>query len=380
MARIGVLLIVGWVGTAFVGAACGRPGPQPQATTKPRVTVEVLRLQEVEDRVVVPASVVPSATVQVVAKVPGRVRAVHVSEGDAVHAGDLLVTLDPRDLLVAVRQAEGQVSLAAASLEAAQVQERALEKDFRRIEDLARTGSASQGDLDRVRAQYEAAIAQRKVAHAQVQVAQAALALARQNLEETRVVAPMDGVVVKRNVDPGQETAPGAAGPLIVLAAMDPVFIEGAVPEALWGRLFAGMPASVRLDGLPDQVYQGRVALLGPTVDPVSRMVRVRVEVENPVRPGAQRLTAGMAAQIELVPESARGFVIPMNAVRREESARLVLFFVSEQGRVVEKAVQPVRKEGLRFLAREGLSEGERLITAGPKELAPGDEVEVVAP
>lgn len=360
-------------------AACPRePDGATDGPERPRVTVESLRLRDWEDRVTVPVTVAPAATVHVVARVPGRVREVRVQEGDEVRAGDPLVLLDTRDLVLAVRQAEGQAALARASLRAAVAQRDTLARERARFEELARTGSASQGETERVQAQAEAAEAQVGVARAQVQIAEAALAQARKALEDARVTAPVDGLVVERRVDPGQETAPAAAAPLVVLAGVDPVHVEGSVPEHVFGRLRAGMEASVRFDGLPGETFRGAVTLVGPTVDPVSRLVRVRVEVPNPRGPTGRRLAPGMSGVLEIVPEAGRYFVIPTNAVRRQEGDRLVVFLVGDDGRVVERAVRAVRKEGLTFLALEGLSEGERLVTAGPKELHGGDEVEVV--
>lgn len=365
---------------AVLLAACSRePDAARDGPHRPRVTVESLRLRDWEDRVMVPVTVAPAATVHVVARVPGRVREVRVREGDEVRAGDPLVLLDTRDLVLAGRQAEGQAALARASLRAAVAQRDTLARDRARFEELAKTGSVSQGEMDRIQAQSEAAEAQVGVARAQVQVAEAALALARKALEDARVTAPVDGLVVKRGVDPGQETSPAAAAPLVVLAGVDPVHVEGSVPEHVFGRLHAGMEASVRFDGLAGETFRGVVTLVGPTVDPVSRMVRVRVVVPNPRDQGRRRLAAGMSGVLEIVPQAGRYFVIPMNAVRRQEGDRLVVFLVGDDGRVVERAVRAVRKEGLTFLALEGLSEGERLVTAGPKELHAGDEVEVVS-
>lgn len=367
------------VGVGLLSACSRDPAPATVAPDRPRVTVETLRLRDWEDRVVVPVTVAPAATVHVVARVPGRVREVRVQEGDEVRAGDPLVVLDTRDLALAVRQAEGQVALARASLRAAEAQRDTLVRDRARFEELAKTGSASQGEADRMRAQAEAAEAQVGVARAQVQVAEAALALARKALDDARVTAPVDGLVMKRGVDPGQETSPAAATPLVVLASVDPVHVDGSVPEHVFGRLRAGMEASVRFDGLPGETFRGTVTLVGPAVDPVSRLVRVRVVVRNPADQGRRRLAAGMSGVLEVVPETGRYFVVPMNAVRRQEEDRLVVFVVGDDGRVAERAVRPVRKEGLTFLALEGLAEGERLVTAGPKELHAGDEVEVVS-
>lgn len=356
---------------------CSGPKEEQAPKERPRVTVQPLRRQDWAEKVVVPVTVTPAAMVYVVARVPGKVRQVRVEEGDEVEAGDVLLVLDTRDLAIAVRQSEGQVALAKANLQAARVQRDTLEKDFRRFQELEKSRSVSAGDLEKLEAQFKAAQAQVELAEAQVKVAEAALALARSQLQDAVVRAPIGGVVVKRGVDVGQETAPGSANPLVTLAAIDPVRLEGSVPEYLLGRLTPGMEVMARFDSIPDETFSGKITLIGPSVDAISRQVRVRVEMENPKSNGKRRLILGMSGTLEITPASGQYFIIPLNAVRRQEGENVVLFFVDKSNKVYEKAIRPLRKEGLKFLALEGLDEGEFLVTAGPKELAAGDIVEV---
>lgn len=379
--RIAAIRFLAFFMVIITVSGCSKDVQTEATSTRPKVTARRLSTEIWREKLEVPATVMPDATVNVIAKVPGRVKAVLVDEGREVTAGDLLVELDTRDLAIAVRAAEGQVQMAKAGLEAAQVQKDNLSKELARSDSLHKSGALSKGDFDKIEAAYKSACAQVEVARAQLQVALAALDTARKNLSDARVAAPLTGVVVKRMIDPGQETSPMSPTPLMVLASVDPVKVEANVPEAVLGRLRTGMDAEVVLDGLPTQAFRGTVELVGPTVDPVSKMVRIRVRVPNPrdETTGTRRITLGMSGIIRLVPDEGRYFVVPLNTVRREEPDGLVVLIVLPDSTITERKVRPLRREGLYFIASEGLAEGEFLVTAAPKEIQPGTAVEVIA-
>lgn len=356
--------------------ACQKDDPGNQASKKPKVGVRPLVLEDWADRVEVPATVLPAATVNVIARVPGRLAEVRADEGAEVAQGDVIAVLDPRDLRIAVQAAEGQAAMARAGLDAATVQRDNLARDGKRFAALKQTGSVSESEAEKLDAALRAAEAQVGVAKAQLQVAQAGLEAARRNLSDATVKAPIDGVIVKRTFDVGQETAP-AAGPLVILAAVDPLRVEGSAPEAVMSRIAAGAPARVRLDALPGETFEGTVELVGPAVDPLTKMVRVRVALPNPVVDGRRRIAPGMSAVVSVTPEQGRYFSLPLNAVRRQDGDRLVILVAGEDGTVREKKILPVRKEGLRFLALDGLAEGDKLVIAAPVELEAGTAVDV---
>lgn len=369
-------------------AACRQAGQdEAAADTKPRVTLRTLALQDWNDEVTIPATAIPNNTVNVVAKVPGRVLSIPADEGTEVLAGDTLVELDPRDLIIALKAAEGQVAMARAGLEAARVQRDNLLRDKERFDALRRTGSIPAADADKVDAGLRAAEAQVGMAEAQLNVASTGLEMSRRNRADATVKAPVDGLVTRRMVDVGQETSPMAPLPLAILSGTDPMHVEGNAPEAYFGRIHPRMKAEVRFDGLPDRVFEGQIDLVGPTVDPMSKMVRVRVSVMNPFEDGDEivrgerPIVPGMSGRIRIVPESGRYFVIPLNTVRQETpDGGLVILLVDSEDRIVRRKVMPVRKDGLRFLALEGLSEGERLVMAAPKDIEPGTIVQSSAP
>jgi len=340
------------------------------------VIVRTLALQAWSERLQVPATVVSPALVTVLPETKGRVSELHADEGDEVAAGALLAVLETDDVDLARRQAAGQVAMARAGFTAADVNRQNLARQFERFEALKKAGSVPDAEYDNVKAGFQAAEAQLGVARAQVSVAEAALATVDKALADARVTAPIAGLVVKRGLNVGDEAIPLSPVPFFVLAGADPLYVEGSAPEHALGRLRPGMPARLTFDGLPGEVFDGAVKLVGPTVDPATKTVRVRVEAANPRVEGRRRLAPGLSGILEVVPEEGRFFVLPLNTVRRQEGAQLVVLLVGSDNKVVERRLTPLRKEGLTFLALEGLTEGERLVLAAPKDLQAGAAVD----
>jgi RND family efflux transporter MFP subunit len=359
-------------------AACSTPTEaDPDTAPKtPRVVVRPLALQAWSEQLRVPATVVPTALVSVLPETRGRVRELHVDEGDEVAQGALLAVLDTDDVDLQRRQAAGQVAMARAGMAAATVNRQNLARQLERFEALKKAGSVADAEYDNVKAGFDAAEAQLGLARAQVSVAEAALATVDEALSDARITAPIAGLVVKRSLNVGDEAIPLSPVPFFVLASAEPLYVEGNAPEHVLGRLRAGMPARLTFDGLPGEVFEGTVKLIGPTVDPLAKTVRVRAEVPNPVVEGRRRLAPGLSGVIELVPAEGRYFVLPLNTVRRQEGEQLVVLLVDESGKVAERRLTPLRKEGLTFLALDGLAEGERLVLSAPKDLQAGAAVD----
>lgn len=245
----------------------------------------------------------------------GRVDSVEVREGDAVQAGQLLVQLEPAEQQAAVQQA--QASLAQAEAQLANVRSNSrighqaqlaqaqagltqAEADWQRNQQLVAQGFLSQAALDDkrkaldvARAQLQAAQAQAaasanggaelQAAEAQVQQAQAALAAAQAKLQQTRIVAPSDGKVLLRDVEPGQIVQPGTS--LLQLALDGPTLIVAQVDERYLDQLREGQSATVVADAFPSQRLAATVVSIAPGVDAQRGAVEVKLALdEAPLR------------------------------------------------------------------------------------------------
>ena len=314
----------------------------------------------------------------------GRVESVDVREGDAVHAGQLLVQLEPAEQQAAVQQAQASLEQARAQLanvrsnsrighqaQVAQAQAglTQAEADWARNQKLVAQGFLSQAALDDkrkaldvARAQLQAAQAQAaasadggaelKTVQAQVLQAEAGLATAQARLQQTRIVAPSSGKVLLRDVEPGQIVQPGTA--LLQLALDGPTLIVAQVDERYLDQLREGQPATVVADAFPSQRLAARVVSIAPGVDAQRGAVEVKLALDAaPPDFLREDMTLSVAVETGKVDQA---LVVPLQALHGSE------VLVLEGGKATPRAVQL----GLRTLeaaqVQSGLQAGEQVL------------------
>ncbi len=171
----------------------------------------------------------PVALVQVGTYVSGPIQEIYVDFNSPVRKGQLIAKIDPRPVAVKVRQAEAKLADARTRRKKAQADLGYTELTLKRTQELFRRGLISQDALDMAQSGYEQAQAQLELAGAQVKEAEAALEEARVSLECTRIVSPVDGVVISRNADGGQTVAASFRTPVLFLVARtllhDPILL-----------------------------------------------------------------------------------------------------------------------------------------------------------
>jgi len=223
------------------------------------------------------------------AEVPGRVLEVAIAEHQRVHAGDVLVRLDPADFEARVAKARADLDAARngmraalASAGSAEAERRATEvelwraeRELERVSTLVEGNAASRQRLEQARAARDAASARARAlqlrADAEVAVvgddaparqAEAILREAELALEHTVVRAPFDAVVGRKNVEPGTIVAPGQ--PLLALAGSGPSWVIANFKETQLRELKVGSPAEVTIDAFPGLVWRGHVDSFSP--------------------------------------------------------------------------------------------------------------------
>lgn len=287
-----------------------------------------------------------------------RIAAVLVEAGDRVRRGQLLARLDTSVAQPQLRSIEAAYEEARAAAELAAA-------EARRAEGVAASGALSAQEVERRRS---AAV----TAEAKVKVAAAQLAEWRARLARAEIRAPADGVVLTRNAEVGQLAAPGSE-PLFRLGRGGAIEMRGRVAEQDLPALAAGQAASVRITGV-ERAFTGTVRLVGPVIDPQTRLGSVRIDLEpDPVlRPGA-------FARAEVAVRSEQRPVLPQTAVLADERGSYV--FVVGAGERVERRdvrVAGTRNEGI--VIAEGIDGSERIVTTAGAFLREGETVRTVSP
>lgn len=244
-----------------------------------------------------------TTTVQVGSQVSGIVSRIHADFNSRVRRGQLLAELEPAPF-------EAQVEQRRADLVQADVQRRNAETSFRRQERLLAEALASQAEYDTARANFEAA-------EAQADQAQAALRQAQTNLRYTKILSPIDGVVVDRQYDIGQTVAASFQAPTLFTIAQDltKMQVQADVDQSDIGRVQVGQAARFTVDAYPEQEFQGRIAQirLNATVNQNVITYPVMVEVENPEEQLRPKMTADVTIEVDRVTDVLR---VPNAALR----------------------------------------------------------------
>lgn len=242
-------------------------------------------------------------TVSVGTQVSGQISELLVDFNDDVKKGQLLARIDPKLQLQAVTDA--QASLAKARAQYLQAQ-----RDTRRNGELLDAGLVA-------RSEYETSDSALDVARANVTSAQVALDRAKQNLEYTNIYAPIDGVVVERNVDNGQTVAASLSAPQLFLIANDLTNMQilASVGEGDIAAIKEGQPVKFTVAALPGRTFEGKVAqvrLQSKTNENVVNYTVV-VSVANPQK----KLLPGMTARVEFLTNSAENVLKVANSALR---------------------------------------------------------------
>lgn len=282
------------------------------APEKPKFRTAVLDAGAITQVVLATGALQPVITVSVGTQVSGTVLERRADFNDHVIKGQVLLRLDPATLDARVRQARAQLSAARASLVLAQ-------STLARNKRLVGEGFVSALTLDQGQREVDAAAANAEVARAQV-------ASAETDVANSVIRSPIDGVVLKRNIDVGQTVAASYQTPELFLLAKDlrQMVIQTSVNEADVGLIKAGQSVRFSVDAYPEREFEGKVDQFRLNANNVQGVVTyiVVVNVANP----EELLKPGMTAQVRIVVASkARVTRIPTAALRfrpSEDSVR----------------------------------------------------------
>lgn len=307
--------------------------------------------------------------VEVKPKIQGRLEKLELengqptTEGAEVKAGEVIAKIDRREL-------EAQVALVEAQARQAEVALADRERERQRLEALFAEEVATEQARDAAVTAHESA----KAALAQVQ---AQLKLAKVNLDETKIRAPMDGVVAERRADPGAMVGPSVA--IVRIAQMDPLRLMLPIPVRLLPMLEEGRTqVAVTTDVWPGRETACTVARVFPEADPATRTVRAEVRMENPKANGSWPLRPGMYATAKLTLATSPGaLALPAAAVIRVLD-RQVVFTVSD-GMARATEVQTGIRDGADIEIVSGLEDGAEYVVMGQNKLTDGTPIERIA-
>lgn len=336
--------------TAFAGLAlaCGQADGTVEAASQDAIRLRAVpvRREQLVEPILGTGTIAPEKLTNVGPRVDGIVEEIFVHTGVRVSAGDPLFRTREVNYRLRLDQSRAELRLARAEAEKAQ-------RDLERIEELAARGVASTEQLDSTRTQHA-------IASARVETAGAAVARAEQDLEDTVVRAPYDGVITQKFADEGtfMRTMMTGTAPVIQIMKIDLVVALVNIPAVHLPRVRVGTPGRVHIDGL-GRVYETQVHVVNDRIDREARTIDVRLGIRN----SDFAIKPGLFARVELLPEPRTVTVVERATVLGREGDRHV--FVAIDGRAARRAVHVRDLDATRMEVLDGLEPGERVLS-GP--------------
>ncbi len=307
--RIIVLLVI--VGL-IAGVAVWRL--KTRAAPPSKYLLQAASFGDVIETVQSTGTVQPLTQVQVGAQISGRIVRVLADYNSEVKRGDLVAEIDPTLLGTQVAQNTGQLEAAKASLARAEANLRTSKISLERTKRLREENLASQADVDVAQGQYDALNADTAASRASINQLSAQLNYSRTSLGYTRIYAPIDGVVISRNIDPGQTVAASFQAPTLFVIAQDlrEMRIMADIDEADVGKLHESMGAEATVDAFPGEVFKGVVKQVRYNPNTVQGVVTYSavIDVANPEK----KLRPGMTATVTIRTHESLGVVRVPNA------------------------------------------------------------------
>lgn len=369
MTSVSLARFVLFLSPVLVLAGCKKPGPQYAPPPPPEVTVAEPIPKVVPDVLEFTGVTRGIETVQVRARVKGFLAKKHVRDGQRVKAGDLLFTIDPRTYEASVSQSRAQVASREAALKLAEVA-------VQRTEQAAQAGAVPTFELDRARADRDAAVAQLELARAQLRGAEL-------DLEFTQIRAPINGRLGLTMVDEGSLV--GAAEPTLLTTIVNDsqVYAMYDVDERTLLEIRRanqnrrpgedGRPVTPVLLGLSNEngyPHEGVFDKADNTVDPRTGTIRLEAVFDN----SAQVLLPGLYVRIKTVLGETPALLVPDVAVQTDQEGRFV-YVVNAKNKVERRNVAVGGVTDRMRIIKSGLAPDERVVVNGIQRARPGTAV-----
>ena len=322
--------------------------------SSPAADVKTVRLQrgEIIRYVTLPGSIKANQQATLYAKVPGYLKSLAVDKGDSVKAGQALAEIEVPELLADIAKAKAEVEVA--------------EIEYKRVSE------AQKKAPDLVMPQtVDDALGKLKVAKASLEHDQTLLGF-------SKIVAPFDGIITARYVDPGAfipaATGGSAAQTAAVVTVMDfnIVRVQVAVPEAEASLVRASQPVKFTVEGLPGKAFEGKVSRLAYALDDATKTMLVEADLSNPTR----ELRPGMYAMVRLgVEKHTDALLIPVEALVMEKASAFA--FVTTDGKARKTPIKIGFNDSAKVEVLDGLPADATVILAGKQTLQDGQAINV---
>jgi HlyD family secretion protein len=312
---IGVILLIAIAGASFF--LFKNKGAEPKYRT------ERVERGDIVMTVTATGTVNAVTTVLVGTQVSGTIREILVDFNSPVRKGQLIAQIDPATFQAQADQARANLLAARANLEKAEATLIDTKRTMERNSELFSKNLIARSELDTAETNHQTAQAAVSAAKSQIAQTEAALKFSETNLQYTKILSPVDGVVISRNVDVGQTVAASFQTPTLFTIAQDltKMQIDTNVDEADIGKVVVGQDVEFSVDAYPENVFKGKVWQVRNAPITVQNVVTydVVIQVSNP----ELKLKPGMTANVSIIISTKKGVLkIPNAALRFKPSEK----------------------------------------------------------
>ncbi len=348
-------------------------------------------------------------TVRVTSEIMGQAKEVKVQDGEEVNKGDILIVLGDEQIKIQVAQAQAtldsiqasydkiksgarpqEIKQAESAVLQAKINRDSAEENYLRMKKLFTEKVISKQQYEQAKNQYEIADAQHQSAQesyelviegaaeedvksveAQVRQTRAALDMAKYQLKNTQVTAPISGKVTSITVSSGEMVSPSI--PLLSIIDVSRIFVKVGISEKDISKIKEGQTVDLKIDAFPEEKFQGEVVSKGVAVDQISKTLEVKIEILQP----EVDIPVGVFARGDiLVKTNQEALIISSSALVRKKDG--IYVYVIEEGIARQKEVVLGIIQDERVEILEGLSEEEEIVILGNQELGDGLKVDVL--
>ena len=278
-------------------------------------------------------------TIPLTFQTTGTVLRVLVNAGDAVHKGQLLATVDKTD-------AQNMYELSNAKYKQA--------KDaYNRLKEVRDNGSLPEIKWVEM--------------ESNLQQAQSSVAIAKNNLNKSSLYSPDNGIIGKRNIEPGMASIGSVLAPL-ELIKIESVYVKVAVPENEISKIKKGLKAKFKVSALDNKMFEGMVTNVGVVADQISRTYEVKITLKNP----GLLLKPGMVCDVNLgIATDKEILAVPYQAVDKDKDNNSFVYVVDQTRKIAKKRVVQIgdyQNDNIEVIS--GLTFGEKVVSAGNQKLS----------
>lgn len=303
-----------------------------------------------------------SNTSTISSRLMGTITSLKVREGERVHAGQVLITIDDRDVIQKVKAAEAGYREAQKALDGSKENRSLAETTYQRYKKLYDEKALSQHEIDQITTQKRVADLEYERVQEMVNRARAGLEEAKVYHDFTKITSPVSGIVTEKKTDPGSMAAPGM--PLLTIENTSSFNVEISADEGLSGKLKTGMAVDVLIDALGKKI-SGRISEIVPSIDPMSRTFLVKIGVQT------EGLKGGLYAKVRIPAGKKEALLVPAGSIV-EKGQLTGVYAVDEKGVITYRLIRSGKRYDGGVEVLSGLNPGEKIITEGMSKAVDG--------